>query len=56
MLKEKERTLLITLLVILIVAVILSAGASFFAANAVHDLRVDAGLGQVETQEDDVAL
>lgn len=56
MLKEKERTLLITLLVILIVAVILSAGASFFAASAVHDLRVDAGLGQVETQEDDVAI
>lgn len=56
MIKEKERTLFITLIVILIAAVVFSAGASVFAAKSVHDLRVETGLGHMETQEDDVPI
>lgn len=56
MLKEKERTLFLTLIIVLVIAVAVSACASIFAARAIYSLRVDAGLGQTQTQEDDVAI
>lgn len=56
MIKEKERTLVVALIAVLIVAVALSAGASIYAAKSIYTLRVDSGLAQTETQEDDVAI